>query len=168
MWHLSRHHCFRKHDKSHNSRENTLVSSRYPETCWLFDIGCPSETHLKLTSCEISFVRKAPFSYPKVLYKVWQNQCRALCKMSKQLGKFEKVMDKRNFARCEFKTSFGRISYIAHQLAGNMISKLWACNATSQPLHWGSEIFGAKSSHHGRWCLEIYLYIYRKKSMRRE
>ena len=82
----------------------------------LCNIACPSETHLKLKSHEISFVHIISFNCPISLKFCTEHgsDTAVLC------AKFQLawVFGKRGFARFEFKMSFGRISYIAPIPAG--------------------------------------------------
>ena len=51
----------------------------------LCNIGCPSQTHLKPKSCEISLVStfNQSFNHFEILHRAWQWYCHALLKISK-------------------------------------------------------------------------------------
>ena len=81
----------------------------------LCNIGYPSETHLKLKSRDISFVHNIRFHCPIGLKFCTEHgsDTAVLCaKFQNDRSTEAWVMDKRDFARFEFKMNFGRISYI--------------------------------------------------------
>ena len=79
-------------------------------------IGYPSETHLKLKSCEISFVHNIHLNCPMGLKFCTEHgsDTAVLCaKFQTDRWTEAWVMSKRDFVRFEFKMNFGRISHIA-------------------------------------------------------
>ena len=82
----------------------------------LCNIGYPSETHLKLKSREYSFVHNICLGYPIILkfYTEHGSDTAVLCAKFQNAWIIETdVRDEHDFARFEFKMSFGWISYIA-------------------------------------------------------
>ena len=83
------------------------------------DKGYPSETHLKLKSREISFAHNLLFIYPIVFEFCTEHgsDTGVLCAIfQNDWAPAKQVIDKRDFARFEFKMSFARIPYIAQDL----------------------------------------------------
>ena len=79
----------------------------------LCNIGYPSETHLTPKSHKISCAHNACLHWPIVLkfYTEHDSITAVFCVICQNVWKIETdVMDERNFARFEFKMSFGRIS----------------------------------------------------------
>ena len=100
-----------------------FVFFSYPVSKWpsgvLCNTGYPSETHLKLKSCENSFVHNIRLSCLNVLKfcKGHGSITAVLCaKFQNDWITHKWVMGEQNFTRFEFKMSFGRISYNAQHL----------------------------------------------------
>ena len=82
----------------------------------LCNIGYPSETHRKLGSHKISFAHNLFIRYPIVLKFCTEHGVDAtLCKISKRLDNLNGFKVEWDFARLEFKMSFGRTSHVAQQ-----------------------------------------------------
>ena len=82
----------------------------------LCNIGYPSETHLKLKSCEISFVHNICFNGPiglKFCTEHGSDTAMPCAKFQSNWSNEAWVLDKRDFAKFKFKMNFRRISYIA-------------------------------------------------------
>ena len=90
---------------------SAFVSRRYG-TAGYCTLGYPSETRLKLESCEISFAHIATLTNRfGILYRKWQYNCHALCELSKLLCKWNGYFGRPNFTKFEFEKSFVRIPY---------------------------------------------------------
>ena len=79
-------------------------------------VGCPSETDLKFKSRDVSVARMGLCNCPIILQFNTEHGCdiAVLCAKLQNIWTIgTTVMDKRNFARFQFKMSFGRISYTA-------------------------------------------------------
>ena len=82
----------------------------------LCNIWYPSETHRKLGSHKISFAHNLFIRYPIVLKFCTEHGVDAtLCKISKRLDNLNGFKVEWDFARLEFKMSFGRTSHVAQQ-----------------------------------------------------
>ena len=111
--------------KSHKDMISNLnVTFLWWDLQLLFNKGYPSEAHLKPKSLDIWFYHNLFINYPIVSKFSTEHgsNTAVLC------AKFQNddwitetdVMEERDFARFEFKMSFGRISYIAHPLVGRI------------------------------------------------
>ena len=111
----------------------------------LCSIGYPSETHLELKSREVTFVHNLFITYPIVSTVCTEHGSDAtvlFAKFQKEWTTETNVMGERDFARFEFKMSFGRISYIAQDPSSWLVSVAtttqgWTfCSRPSGVLHW--------------------------------
>ena len=95
------------------SRDIAILRVLKPRVLW--NIGYPSETHVKLKSREISFAHNLFIDFPILLnFSAMHGSITAVlsAKFQNDWSIERAIIDERVFARFEFKMSFGRISYM--------------------------------------------------------
>ena len=113
-------------------------------------IGYPSETHLKLKSRKISFANNIRFNRPILLkFCTEHGSITAMLfeKLQNDWTTGADVMNGGDFARFEFKMSFGRISYIAQHSRDVVedslsasVTSLWFIRGSSSPFRHGGVV----------------------------